>query len=109
MPTDPEGEALAKATQTQNLLGTPELIATFVVNTLFAAILEATNASVTTVPEKMTVWFKAYRYYTHMYTPSYTLHTHIHALPFFMHIYTQSYRFIFTNRILLYSYVHTET
>ena len=64
-PTDPEEEALAKATQTQNLLGTPEHIATFVVNTLFAAILEATNVSVTTVPEKMRVWFKAYRYYTH--------------------------------------------
>ena len=58
----PDGEHLAKATQTQNLLGTPECIATFVVNTLFAAIVEATNVSVTTVPEKMTVWFKAYRY-----------------------------------------------
>ena len=58
----PDGEHLAKATQTQNLLGTSECIATFVVNTLFAAIVEATNASVTTVPEKMTVWFKAYRY-----------------------------------------------
>ena len=95
MPTDPKGEILARATQTQNLLGTPEHIATFVVNTLFAAILEATNVSVTTVPEKMTVWFKAYRYYTHTYTPSYTLHTHIHALPFFIHTH-KGYRFIFT-------------
>lgn len=58
----PDGEHLAKATQAQNLLGTPECIATFVVNTLFAAIVEVTNVSVTTVPEKMTVWFKAYRY-----------------------------------------------
>ena len=61
----PEGEDLAKATQTQNLLGTPEHVATFVVNALFAAIVEANNVSVTTVPEKMKVWFKAYRYYTH--------------------------------------------
>ena len=60
-PTDPEGEHLAKATKTRNLLGTPKRIATFVVNTLFAAIVEATNVSVTTVPEKMKVWFKAYR------------------------------------------------
>ena len=61
-PTDLEGEALAKATQTQNLLSTPKHIATLVVNTLFTAIVEATNVSVTTVPDKMTVWFKAYRY-----------------------------------------------
>ena len=89
----PDGEHLAKATQTHNFLGTPECIATFVVNTLFAAIVEATNVSVTTVPEKMTVWFKAYRYYTHMYTPSYTLRTPIHALPFFIHIH-KGYRFL---------------
>ena len=78
----------------------PELIATFVVTTLFAAIVEATNVSVTTVPEKMTVCFKAYRYYTHMYTPSYTLHTPIHALPFLIHIH-KGYRFLFNSLIFL--------
>ena len=40
---------------------TSEHIAIFVVNTLFSAIVEATKVSVTTVPEKMRVWFKAYR------------------------------------------------
>ena len=44
---------------TKNPLGTPEHIATFVVNTLFDAILGATYGR--DIPEKMTVWFKAYR------------------------------------------------
>ena len=46
---------------TQNPLGTPKHIATFVVNTLFNAIVEATNQNMAKVPEKMMVWFKAYR------------------------------------------------
>ena len=48
----------------QNPLGTPEHIATFVVNTLFNVILGATygpDVSLTTEPKKMTVWFKTYR------------------------------------------------
>ena len=92
VPTDPEGEHLPKATQTQNLLETPEHIATFVVNTLFAAIVEATNASVTTVPEKMRVWFMAYRYmryylvFTYTYTLPYALPQHMDtSLPPSMH------------------------
>ena len=82
-PIDPEGEHLAKATQTQNLLGTPKRIATIVVNTLFAAIVEATNVSLT-VPEKMRVWFKAYRYmyYTHAHRHSTKCLTSMHACVF---------------------------
>ena len=48
----------------QNPLGTPEHIAAIVVNTLFNVIVGsmfAQDTSVATVPEKMTVWFKAYR------------------------------------------------
>ena len=52
-------QQLVSAIQTQNPLGTPEHIATFLVNTLFSAIVEAKDVS-----EKMTVWFKAYRYVT---------------------------------------------
>ena len=79
-PTDPEGEALAKVTQTQNLLGTPEHIATLVVDTLFAAIVEVSNASVATLPEKMRVWFMAYRYMRYYLVLTYT-YTLPYALP----------------------------
>lgn len=67
---DPEKEphhqliSAVNLTNAQNLLGTPEHIAGFVVNTLFNAIVGATfgkDISVAKVPEKMTVWFKAYR------------------------------------------------
>ena len=58
---EPQGEQLVRAIQAQNPLGTSEHIAVFVVNTLFSAIVEATTVSVTAVPEKMRVWFKAYR------------------------------------------------
>ena len=44
-----------------NPLGTTEHIATFVVNTLFNAILGSAYDTVEVFPEKMTVWFKAYR------------------------------------------------
>ena len=99
-PTDLEGEALAKATQTQNLLSTPKHIATLVVNTLFTAIVEATNASATTVPEKMTVWFKAYRYCTHIHHHMLYIHTYIHTHTCtpppnpLLHTYTQIYAYI---------------
>ena len=46
---------------TQNPLGTTEHIATFVVNTLFNAILGSIYDGKEMKPEKMTVWFKAYR------------------------------------------------
>ena len=49
---------------TQYPLGTPEHIAAFVVNSLFNVIVGSMiveNTSMTTVPDKMTVWFKAYR------------------------------------------------
>ena len=58
---DLEGEQLVRAIQTQNPLGISEHIAIFVVNALFSAIVEATTVSITAVPEKMRVWFKAYR------------------------------------------------
>ena len=48
----------------QNLLGTPEHIAAFVVNTLFNAIVGVSlgqKYSIPTMAEKMTVWFKAFR------------------------------------------------
>ena len=47
----------------QNPLGTPEHIATFVVNTLFNVILGATYGPdvFSTEPKKITVWFETYR------------------------------------------------
>ena len=69
-PMDPESEpcqhliSAVHLTGAQNVLGTNEHIAAFVVNTLFIAILGVafgTDASMETIPEKMTVWFKAYR------------------------------------------------
>ena len=51
----------------QNPLGTPEHIATFVVNTLFNVILGATYGAAygpdvsSTEPKKITVWFETYR------------------------------------------------
>ena len=54
--------ATTKQTQ-QNPLGTPEHIATFVVNTLFNVILGATYGPgvSSTEPKKITVWFETYR------------------------------------------------
>ena len=67
---DPEREphhqlvSAVNLTNAQNVLGTPQHIAAFVVNTLFNAIVGATfgkDISMENMPEKMTVWFKAYR------------------------------------------------
>ena len=63
VPSPMEREQLVSAI-TQNPLGTPEHIAAFVVNRLFNAIVGlafAQDTSVTTVSEKMIIWFKAYR------------------------------------------------
>ena len=51
------------ASRIQNLLGTPEHIAAFVVNTLFNAMgtIYSEDVSIATVPKKMMEWFKAYR------------------------------------------------
>lgn len=51
----------AYLTSAQNLLITPEHLATLVVNTLFSAILGCTYCPIDMVPERMTAWFKAYR------------------------------------------------
>lgn len=59
MEKEPIKQLLSTIHPTSNPLGTPEHIATFVVNTLFDGILGATYDRY--VPEKMTVWFKAYR------------------------------------------------
>lgn len=69
-PMDPEREpchhliSVVNLTGAQNVLGTNEHVAAFVVNTLFTAILGVTfgtDTSIETIPEKMTVWFKTYR------------------------------------------------
>jgi len=61
MEKEPIKQLLSTIHPTSNPLGTPEHIATFVVNTLFNAILGSTYAGKEMEPEKMTVWFKAYR------------------------------------------------
>ena len=53
---------LVSAINSYNPLGTTEHIATFVVNTLFNAILGSAYKPMEVFPEKITVWFKAYRY-----------------------------------------------
>ena len=61
---DPSQQLVSAICLLQNPLGTPEHIATFVVNTFFGAIVGATfgkDFSTTTMSEKMTVWFKAYQ------------------------------------------------
>ena len=70
LPVDPHWESYQQLvsavhlTDAQNPLGTPEHIATFVVNTLFSAItgsIYGLDVSKATVAEKITIWFKAYR------------------------------------------------
>ena len=65
LPVDPEMEPSQQLVNaihlTQNPLGTPKHIATFVVNTLFNAIVEVSIGNMAKVPEKMMVWFKVYR------------------------------------------------
>ena len=55
-------QQLANASDpTQNSLGSLQHIAAFAVNILFNGIMGYTCARDATVPEKMTIWFKAYR------------------------------------------------
>ena len=63
LPSSPSHQFLAAVKDNPGILGTPEHLATFVIETLFSALVGSTYQvdSTTSTRDKLKVWFKAYR------------------------------------------------
>ena len=66
-PTSPVEQLLSAVRETRHPLGSPSHLTTFVITTLFNALVAATLlpsniASETQAHDKLAIWFKSYRY-----------------------------------------------
>ena len=63
LPSSPSHQFLAAVKDNPGILGTPEHLATFVIETLFSALVSSAYQvdSASSTYDKLTLWFKAYR------------------------------------------------